>query len=325
MKAINQASVEISGGCNYKCISCPQSSGREKDFIKLMPIEIFDRVVRDLKNHGCQSIALQGSGEPLLHPRIIEMVRICTSLDISTSIITNGALCTPELVSDLADAGLSSMRISILGVTDAEYQIHMGTMNSLKDIVEKIRSVVTCLNSKPYDLEITLSGLLLESSLSEDEQLMRYKEIAFTVGEVPLEVWKPHNWAGSADSKISQRAKSGGIRSCGRPQANYMTIRAGGLGKHHAAVVPCCFVLGNDSAAVLGHLDTESIDDILSAEPYINLVKAHEENDYSGHSYCAACDQLYSCPDSLAYSNIPYRTYGERQQSSSAKSAKLAI
>ncbi len=43
------------------------------------------------------------------------------------------------------------------------------------------------------------------------------------------------------------------------------------LDGHHAAVVACCMVLGRDSEAVLGRLDTDNIQDIVAREAYSNL------------------------------------------------------
>ena len=56
-----------------------------------------------------------------------------------------------------------------------------------------------------------------------------------------------------------------------------LQVRAGGLDKHQGAVVPCCMVLGNDKEATLGHLDTNTIQEILDSKEYQELIRAHEE------------------------------------------------
>ena len=37
--------MELAGGCNYSCEMCPQSSGREKEFNKLLKWETFVKIV----------------------------------------------------------------------------------------------------------------------------------------------------------------------------------------------------------------------------------------------------------------------------------------
>ena len=45
-------------------------------------------------------------------------------------------------------------------------------------------------------------------------------------------------------------------KSCGRPNAPELTVRAGGKEGRTAAVVPCCQTLGppNEEKSILGHL-----------------------------------------------------------------------
>ena len=58
-------------------------------------------------------------------------------------------------------------------------------------------------------------------------------------------------------------------------------------------------VLGNDVEATLGHLDTNTIQEILDSKEYQELIKAHEEERFDDISYCKNCDQLYEVPESL--------------------------
>jgi hypothetical protein len=75
--------------------------------------------------------------------------------------------------------------------------------------------------------------------------------------------------------------------------------------------VPCCFVLGQDSKAVLGHLDHESIADVVAGPRYEELRKKHGAGDFDSIAYCRDCDQLYEAPESLVWSNIPGKAYGQ--------------
>ena len=127
------------------------------------------------------------------------------------------------------------------------------------------------------------------------------------------EIWLMHNWSGGYDtpyarSKLLTEVKP---RSCGRPFADLLQVRAGGIGQHTGAVVACCMVLGKDSTAVLGHLDDQSIEDIVSGEEYEKLRRAHSNGRFEDVSYCKDCDQLLDVPDALVWSNIPDRSYGQ--------------
>ena len=129
------------------------------------------------------------------------------------------------------------------------------------------------------------------------------------------EIWLMHNWAGSEVElgyhRETMTAAANNRRSCGRPFSPLLQVRAGGLEGHTAAVVACCMVLGKDSLGVLGHLDTQTIADVVSGSPYVNLRDALSEMRFDDISYCANCDQLYDLPESLVWTNIEGREYGQ--------------
>ena len=70
-------------------------------------------------------------------------------------------------------------------------------------------------------------------------------------------------------------------------------------------------VLGKDSTAVLGHLDDQSIKEVVSGKEYDKLRRAHKEGRFEDISYCKDCDQLLDFPEALVWSNIPGRFYGQ--------------
>jgi hypothetical protein len=157
--------------------------------------------------------------------------------------------------------------------------------------------------------EITLYHLITDINNIEQE-IELYKKNWVEYCGIDAEIWTMHNWGGLyEDIPYSRPVKT--KRSCGRPNAPYLTVRAGGLEGHNAAVVPCCFVLGQDSKAVLGHLDNQSIKEIIEGDAYSDLRKKHAEKDFDKIDYCKNCDQLYDSPESLVWTNIPGKEYGQ--------------
>ncbi len=308
MKKICEASVEIFGGCNYKCMSCPQSEGREKEFLQYMDLKLFKRIVEDLKLHGCRSVALQGSGEPLLHSNVHEFVSILSESNIRSQIITNGSNLTKTTAGNLFKAGLTSLRVSILGSNEQDYQKNMGTKYTLESVINNIENAASIAKSINSNCKISVYHLILNSDIDIESQIKIYKSLTSHIPNIGVEIWHAHNWAGSSplNNNLIDRFK-GEKRSCGRPQAEYLTVRAGGINGRKAAVVPCCFVLGSDSKAVLGHLDTMTIQEVLDSKLNQELLKAHELNDYKNIEYCMDCDQLYKCQDALVWTNLEER------------------
>ena len=112
-----------------------------------------------------------------------------------------------------------------------------------------------------------------------------------------------HNWSGNF-SNPNPRVKSS-RKSCGRPFAPEITIRAGGSVGKTSAMVPCCQTLGppNEEKSILGHLDTQSFEEVYFGEKYNELRKAHTDGEFDKIDYCKDCDFLYEDPEVLVWSN----------------------
>ena len=136
----------------------------------------------------------------------------------------------------------------------------------------------------------------------KDYEVEQYIKNWVDITRTKSEIWMMHNWSGEYVEVYSRRKDK--RRTCGRPMASMLQVRAGGLEKRQGAVVACCMVLGNDREATLGHLDTQTIQEVLDGDKYKELVKAHEEERFDDISYCKNCDQLWNVPESLIWTNI---------------------
>lgn len=309
LKHIKEASIEINGACNYSCPSCPQSIGREAAFKKSLPFSLYEKILLDLKLHGCHSVSLQGSGEPFLQRDIAQYISLATSLGIDTHIISNGSLLNDDITSDCLLAGLKSIRFSILGFDEETYKANMGTDFPLFRSIDNLRRFVQLRDLHRSTCRISVYHLIIPCHLSVEEQVRRYQSLTMSL-DIGIEIWHSHNWAGRNPLTSTIERNSGPRRSCGRPQADYLTIRAGGTDGLRAAVVPCCFVLGRDGEAQLGNLETQSIQEVLESPAYKQLLAAHTSNNYSSVPYCDSCDQLYDSVEALVWSNSPLRMQG---------------
>ena len=77
-------------------------------------------------------------GEPLLHPRLPEMIVIAAERDMGTDLITNGWLL-PKLVDKLAAAGLKTVYISIDAATALDHETNRG----LGGVCNRIRAATS--------------------------------------------------------------------------------------------------------------------------------------------------------------------------------------
>lgn len=306
--SIRQLAIEIYGGCNYKCEMCPQATGRHSGFLRKLPFDIFQKVLDDVAQYGCETVSLHGSGEATLHPEMPRFVEAVKKAGMQCITVTNGFLLNERLSRRLIDAGIDVVRVSGIGYDDPSYQKWM--KKDAFDLVRHNTRTFAELNDKlGRHSALRLYHLILDPA-QEDTEIEAYKRNWIEYCGVQGEIWRMHNWSGLYQDLPWTRQRPV-RRSCGRPRSPYLNVRAGGLNNRYAAVVPCCFVLGRDEEAVLGYLDKDDIATVLTGEAYETLRHKHDIGDFDSISYCKGCDQLFDAPESLVWTNIPGKAYGQ--------------
>lgn len=301
---INSMDIELSGSCNYKCKMCPHDEpGREPEFLRNLPFDLFKNIIDQAVDLGVKNIRLHGSGEPTLYKKLVDAVQYCSDKNLNTLITTNGARLTSELSQRLCDAGLTELTVSVIGSNRESYQKWMGEDNF--DLIRNNVKAYNSLGQRPANLYH-----LITDPNREKEEIQEYKLNWEEYTQSTSEIWKMHNWSGVWDNQIFLRKKSE-QRSCGRMFQPIVEVRAGGIDGHQGAVVACCMVLGNDSQAVLGHLDSESLIDIWNGPARKKLQEYHSVGRWNEIDYCKNCDQLYDNPESLVYTSKQGRKYNQ--------------
>jgi organic radical activating enzyme len=310
---IKQLDLELNGGCNYKCPMCPQANGREKDFLKKLPFNVFTKIVDDALQYDLDTVSLHGSGEPTLNRDMAKYVEYVKNKNIKCISFTNGYRLTEDISKELIAAGIDVLRISCIGY-DRDSYAHWMSQDVFEEVRENIKRFVDLNQKLKGNSDVHIHHLITDVE-NKNQEIELYKTNWSEYTGAKSEIWLMHNWAGSEVELGYHREAmipSTDIRrSCGRPFSPLLQVRAGGLNGHTGAVVACCMVLGKDSAGVLGHLDSQTIAEVVSGNPYSALRQSHTDNKFENISYCANCDQLYNLPDSLVWTNIEGREYGQ--------------
>jgi radical SAM protein with 4Fe4S-binding SPASM domain len=113
--------IEISNKCNLRCVMCPINFMDEKG--GLISFGLFKKIIDEGADYGLNSIKLNWRGEPLIHPKIVDMVKYAKErgvLDVQFN--TNGLLLTPEKSRELIDAGLDRIIFSVDGASKEVYE-----------------------------------------------------------------------------------------------------------------------------------------------------------------------------------------------------------
>jgi MoaA/NifB/PqqE/SkfB family radical SAM enzyme len=71
---------------------------------------------------GTREVFLTGEGEPMLHPRLIEIIKALKDSGLRVSLFTNGTLLTKKNIDRLLDSGLDVLKISFWAVNSQEHE-----------------------------------------------------------------------------------------------------------------------------------------------------------------------------------------------------------
>ncbi|MDF2724918.1 MAG: radical protein, partial [Paenibacillus sp.] len=131
MKTFKKVYVEITSVCNLACSFCPETS-RKANFIK---VDAFDRVLDQLKPHT-KHIYLHVKGEPLMHPKLDELLDLSDAKGFKVNITTNGTLIAKARDKLLGKRALRQMNFSL-----HSFDGHEGSTDREKYVTEIIAFV----------------------------------------------------------------------------------------------------------------------------------------------------------------------------------------
>lgn len=182
-----------SGKCNFRCKYCIQSSSmqikKEEKFPanKIMSWDTFLIIMEQIQEFGkvLPAVVFCGIGEPLLNPRIADMISYIKQNKISeiVELVTNASLLTEENSLKLIEAGLDLMSVSIQGITSEQYRKICGRACEVEELVRKLRFFAE--NKKGCHLHIKT----VDAALKNREE---YQQFADLFGDIADSIFVDH-------------------------------------------------------------------------------------------------------------------------------------
>ena len=264
--------VESTNHCNLRCHYCTNpDQTREKT---LFDYDLF----RDLVEQAAGKVEVIGLsilGEPLMHPRIIDMVRLVKEAGMDVYFDSNATLLDDAMAREIVDSKLDVMTITIDSL-DAQLfeKIRIGA--NLDDLVNRVeRFLAFKKNRRPYTV---IQMIYMDSNRDQVRDFIRY--------------WKGRD-SDFVRIKYYERIKPDidyldpfeqpppiSNRPCIKPW-QVMHIAADGR------VIPCCDE--PDETTDLGNVKDSSLIELWDGEKMQALRKEHTTRCFSRFSQCRHC------------------------------------
>ena len=110
--------------CNGSCIMCPNSTMTKKKQCA-MTDQLYQKIIHEIATESKgRFLFLFLQNEPLLDRTIAQKIRLAknTESNIQTYFITNGSLCTREVIRELEEADLDLIAFSVDGLSKETYE-----------------------------------------------------------------------------------------------------------------------------------------------------------------------------------------------------------
>lgn len=132
--------IEPTNICNLRCPRCSCGIGSDSRQKGCISVDDYRIILEQCKRYGI-IVRLDGNGEPMLHPKIFELIRITKSYNLSISISTNFNTKLCDNVMGFIDSGLDRLIVAIDGGTQESYEKYRVGGN-LVEVEERLQNLL---------------------------------------------------------------------------------------------------------------------------------------------------------------------------------------
>lgn len=271
--------LEPTDRCNLACPLCLNYTIPEEKKGN-MEWGLFTKIIDQLEGEICD-INLFHRGEPLMHPKITDMVSYIKDKGLNTRMHSNATNLTKEMSKKLLTAGLDYISFSFDGFdkktyeenrVNAKYEVTMSNILDFLKIKKQLKAKGTFVVLQIIDTGYT------KDTYAKEKFLQNFKDLPLD----KISVRTPHNWAGGISVKEKGKPKKPIV--CTFPWYGLTIFRDG-------RVVTCCQDYNGE--IFLGDANKETLADIWNRETMQKLRKNFVDRKYNIYNPCTNCDRIW--------------------------------
>jgi radical SAM protein with 4Fe4S-binding SPASM domain len=310
--------VEVTSACNLRCAMClVRYRPPVNKLAGALPLDLYRRLLDEVP--ALHRLTLQGLGEPLLSPYLLDMIRLAKRRGIEVGFNSNATLLSRAKADALVAAGLDWLHVSLDGARAGTYEAIRDGADFAK-VVGNLAGLVAAKRAaggdKPWIRVVFVAMRRNVAELPELVELMgrvgvqevRVQNLAHDFADTPDDgpyreirdytaaeaLWTGADRAATAEAfgrartlaeaaglelRLPQLSGTPGARCTWPWDAAYVT--SAGI------VQPCCMVMGDDRVA-LGNLHEHSFPDIWAGPAYQEF-RARLADDDNPPDVCRGC------------------------------------
>lgn len=288
---LNFAWLELTEGCNMKCLHCYEGNGHSRSPDELSTGQ-WEKVISDLVANGCTRIQVTG-GECLLRKDLTELISYASDAGVTEiTVFTNASILSDPIIELLANRHVK-VRFSLYG-HDAE--THDGitqVQGSFDKTIQNVKKMIAA------GIQVTPAVVIMkqnENYIEDIKQFIINLGLKYEGYDVIREVFEgTQSFYAPTKQEIidSKKRKAPSFHISKENFQKALSHNTCWYGKFAITptgkVIPCIF----ERKIELGDVTKQSISNILSSEP----LRRHWNLDFSQIEYCKDCEYRYACKD----------------------------
>jgi len=183
--------------CNFSCPHCCygcskdniQSKGERKSMI--MDDAAMSVIIERLGDAGIKGIVFTGGGEPTLHPRLVDGMRVAAKRGIKIGLFTNGSVLTKSRINQILELEPTFVRVSLDAGTSTVHRLIHGYYRKRSHLPKVLENIELLAKGK---LSLNVNTTIGVGTCVEPVNLYDLVEVAHRLREIAQ-----HNPVGGID------------------------------------------------------------------------------------------------------------------------------
>ncbi len=146
--------------CNALCPNCPYTNSEiRSDYkdAKYMSEDTFKKIADEAGKYGAW-LRISGGGEPLMHPRFMELMEYAKEKGCKLGIINNGSLMTIDKAKRLFEIGADMLEFSVDASNKSDYDVVRAGL-SFEKLINNVRAAFGLRNEMKAPTKIIASAI----------------------------------------------------------------------------------------------------------------------------------------------------------------------
>ncbi len=275
--------IEATSNCNLLCTMCPRTDMvKDGTFwkVKNFDFDLYTRLVDEGAEKGLCSIKFNYLGEPLMNPRLAEMIHYAKEKGIVDVMFnTNATTLTERISKQLIESGLDKLFFSF----DSPYREHYNEIRINADYDKVLRNIKRFMQLRDEMGSVKpFTRVSMVRMKENEEEWLAFKDLFEPIVDAVAYVdYLDHTNQANTGKMIVQQSERGGNKFCCPQLWQRMFVHPDGV------VTVCCV----DSARKLrvGHIHNKTVEEIWNGPEYQKLRELHATGRIDEIPTCARC------------------------------------